>query len=328
MLFRSTDLDRTIFSITSKDITLSKDIQGDVFICTAGKLTIDCSVSGNVFACATDVEISNNGEISSSLFTTSNTLNVLGNINGNIYSVCKDFTLNNSASLNQELFLSAENENIKGSIYRYSYILSENFTFDDNASIEGDLNYSSNTKINGNIDDIVNGNVNVYDFSNKQNNVDLISGWIYSLVSYIILTIVLFAICKFMKCKFIDMYPDFIANMPKYLLYGLLALIITPIASIVLLTLGFTANIALLLIAVYIMLMLISSSIAIIIISELCSDKLKEKFKVNDTLRTIISIIVLCIAYKLLQLVSIIGFIITFALVLIGLGLLIKRVEK
>ena len=131
-----------------------------------------------------------------------------------------------------------------------------------------------------------------------------------------------------MKCKFIDMYPDFIANMPKYLLYGLLALIITPIASIVLLTLGFTANIALLLIAVYIMLMLISSSIAIIIISELCSDKLKEKFKVNDTLRTIISIIVLCIAYKLLQLVSIIGFIITFALVLIGLGLLIKRVEK
>lgn len=324
----ATDLDRTIFSITSKDITLSKDIQGDVFICTAGKLTIDCSVSGNVFACATDVEISNNGEISSSLFTTSNTLNVLGNINGNIYSVCKDFTLNNSASLNQELFLSAENANIKGSIYRDAYILSENLTFDDNASIEGDLNYSSNTKINGNIDDIVNGNVNVYDFSNKQNNVDLISGWIYSLVSYIILTIVLFAICKFMKCKFIDMYPDFIANMPKYLLYGLLALIITPIASIVLLTLGFTANIALLLIAVYIMLMLISSSIAIIIISELCSDKLKEKFKVNDTLRTIISIIVLCIAYKLLQLVSIIGFIITFALVLIGLGLLIKRVEK
>ena len=175
----ATDLDRTIFSITSKDITLSKDIQGVVFICTAGKLTIDCSVSGNVFACATDVEISNNGEISSSLFTTSNTLNVLGNINGNIYSVCKDFTLNNSASLNQELFLSAENANIKGSIYRDAYILSENLTFDDNASIEGDLNYSSNTKINGNIDDIVNGNVNVYDFSNKQNNVDLISGWIY-----------------------------------------------------------------------------------------------------------------------------------------------------
>ena len=70
--------------------------------------------------------------------------------------------------------------------------------------------------------------------------------------------------------------------------------------------------------------MMIASSVTIIVLSQLIVEQLKDKIKLNDTAKIIISIIVLSIIYKLLKLIPTIGFIITLATVVIGLGIVIK----
>ena len=72
--------------------------------------------------------------------------------------------------------------------------------------------------------------------------------------------------------------------------------------------------------------MLIASAITLITISNLCNEKLKEKLAINDTLRTILVLILLCIAYKLLKLIPTVGFIVTLAFVIIGYGILMKSI--
>ena len=81
------------------------------------------------------------------------------------------------------------------------------------------------------------------------------------------------------------------------------------------------------LLTLYFILLLIASSILIINLSGLIADKLSTKFeKANHTLLMITSIVVLSIAYKLLQLVPSLGIIITFAFVIIGMGLFIRNI--
>ena len=142
-----------------------------------------------------------------------------------------------------------------------------------------------------------------------------------------IFVIVIFMISKWLNCEFINNYPDFAQNLPKSLLYGLLGLIITPIVCILLLILGVTINLSLVLMAIYFILLFISSSIVIIILAKLMSDKLHTKFeKANDTLLSILSIAVLSLVYKILQLIPTFGIIVTFAFVIVGIGILINSI--
>ena len=87
---------------------------------------------------------------------------------------------------------------------------------------------------------------------------------------------------------------------------------------------NFTASLAAILFIVYFLFMLIASASVIISISMICADKLKEKIKINDTLRTVLTIAVLCIVYRLLQLIPVIGVIVTLLVGIIGFGLLLK----
>ena len=148
-----------------------------------------------------------------------------------------------------------------------------------------------------------------------------------SVLSLAVLAIVLFVIGKWLNCKFISTYPDLVKNLPKSLLYGFLTLIVIPIASLILLICGVTINLAFILTALYLVLLLVASSIVIVILSKLVAEKLNVKFeKANNTLLTILSIIVLSIVYKLIQLIPVLGSITIFAFLIIGIGILINNI--
>lgn len=317
--------EKNFFSFSSNDVTVNKDVYGDVFICTSGTATINAFITGNVFICASSIEISEDAQISSSLFATSENLNISGTIEGNVYSFCQDFNLAESAYIDYDLFVTSQNININGSIYRDTNISGEEIKISENAYIQGNLNYSSNKEINIS-EDVVYGKVNYTDstYIPKTNYTNKINEWIFSTFAYIIIAIIIFAVCKWIKSKFINLYPDFVKNLPKYLLYGILGLIAIPVISIILLILGVTIPLSFVLLAIYFILMLVASPVFTISVSSLCSDKLKEKLTINDNLRTILCIIVISIIYKLLQLIPIFGSLLTFAVVLIGFGLLTK----
>lgn len=316
---------KNYFYAGTEDVNITTPVKGDVFVVTSGNVTIDTDISGNAFICANTVTIGEYSLIEASLFNASNSLILSGDVGINVYNISKNFTL--SGNVDYDVFSSSAKSNLDGCISGNVNISSENITISDELSIEGDLNYSSKEQITI-PENTVKGSTNFASINEdtEVSTLTKINAFLTSVLSLAVLAIVLFVIGKWLNCKFINTYPDFVKNLPKSLLYGFLALIIIPIASLILLICGVTINLAFILTALYLVLLLIASSVVIIVLSKLVAEKLNVKFeKANNTLLTILSIIVLSIVYKLIQLIPVLGSITIFAFLIIGIGILINN---
>ena len=317
---------KNYFYAGTEDVNITTPVKGDVFVVTSGNVTIDTDISGNAFICANTVTIGEYSLIEASLFNASNSLILSGDVGINVYNISRNFTL--SGNVDCDVFSSSAKSNLDGCISGNANISSENITISDELSIEGDLNYSSKKQVDI-PENTVEGKVNFSSINTdtEVSTITKMNDFLTSVLSLAVLAIVLFVIGKWLNCKFINTYPDFVKNLPKSLLYGFLALIVIPIASLILLICGVTINLAFILTALYLVLLLIASSIVIVILSKLVAEKLNVKFeKANNTLLTILSIIVLSIVYKLIQLIPVLGSITIFAFLIIGIGILINNI--
>lgn len=317
---------KNYFYAGTEDVNITTPVEGDVFVVTSGNVTIDTDISGNAFICANTVTIGEYSLIEASLFNASNSLILSGDVGINVYNISRNFTL--SGNVDCDVFSSSAKSNLDGCISGNANISSENITISDELSIEGDLNYSSKKQV-AIPENTVEGKVNFSSINTdtKVNTITKMNDFLTSVLSLVVLAIVLFVIGKWLNCKFINTYPDFVKNLPKSLLYGFLALVVIPIASLILLICGVTINLAFILTALYLVLLLVASSIVIVILSKLVAEKLNVKFeKANNTLLTILSIIVLSIVYKLIQLIPVLGSITIFAFLIIGIGILINNI--
>lgn len=317
---------KNYFYAGTEDVNITTPVEGDVFVVTSGNVIIDTDICGNAFICANTVTIGEYSIIEASLFNASNSLILSGDVGINVYNISRNFTL--SGNVDCDVFSSSAKSNLDGCISGNANISSENITISDELSIEGDLNYSSKKQV-AIPENTVEGKVNFSSINTdtKVNTITKMNDFLTSVLSLVVLAIVLFVIGKWLNCKFINTYPDFVKNLPKSLLYGFLALIVIPIASLILLICGVTINLAFILTALYLVLLLVASSIVIVILSKLVAEKLNVKFeKANNTLLTILSIIVLSIVYKLIQLIPVLGSITIFAFLIIGIGILINNI--
>lgn len=316
---------KNYFYAGTEDVNITTPVEGDVFVVTSGNVTIDTDISGNAFICANTVTIGEYSLIEASLFNASNSLILSGDVGINVYNISRNFTL--SGNVDCDVFSSSAKSNLDGCISGNANISSENITISDELSIEGDLNYSSKKQV-AIPENTVEGKVNFSSINTdtKVNTITKMNDFLTSVLSLAVLAIVLFVIGKWLNCKFISTYPDLVKNLPKSLLYGFLTLIVVPVVSLILLICGVTINLAFILTALYLVLLLVASSIVIVILSKLVAEKLNVKFeKANNTLLTILSIIVLSIVYKLIQLIPVLGSITIFAFLIIGIGILINN---
>ena len=320
--------DGNYFTTTSEPITLNSNVEGDVFIVCGNKATINSNISGNVFICAKEVEISEDARISSSLFCVAQDLKIHGNINLNAFCVAQDFVLSDKSLINMNLFLTGENINLSGTINRSANVSGQNIEVAKTCHILRNLNYSAPNEINI-PEGVVNGNTR---FSSQAVNVNVVTqkdkvvSFIKSTISYLVFAIVIFLILNWLKAKLPNEINDFKSNIVKYILFGLLGLFVVPILSIILLFVPFMARVALFLIPAYIALLIIASTITIVTLSKIFANNSKDTIKTNDTLRTIICLCIIIIAYKLLKLVPIVVLITNFAAIITGIGIAIKTI--
>lgn len=317
------------FNASNDPINITKDIEGDAFILCRQKVTIDSFISGNVFVCSTDVEITGNAEISGSLFCLAQNLSISGEVVNNVYCAAQTFNMDTNSSIGLCLYLTAEDITLGGEIEGDANISSNKITILDNLHINGDLNYSAPEEIQIPQSAVIGGNVR-YSINNSEDEtnstLNKIMYYIRSVLSYIILALVLFLILYKANVKFIKNDIKLKDNLGKFILCGILTLLLTPLFCIVTLFTSFTLPISLIVAFIYIVLILVATPISIIVLSKLLSEKYKETFiKNNNILRHSIFIVILCIVYKLLELVPIVGAIVTLALGLIGVGIIIKN---
>ena len=314
---------KNFFEASANDVNINNSVTGDVYVLSGGTVTINTYISGNVFICARKVVIGKDTKIMSSLFNASQSIKIDGNILGNVYVVSQDFDLTEFSSLGLDLSLAAENIKVNGIISRDASITGADINISNSAQINGDLNYSTSKEITI-PDNVVKGSTIYNKISTEEKQENNKNDIIYSCLSFVILAIVLFLIFKWLNNRVIYEHQNFTKNFVKYILFGFLGLLITPIICLIIALFGFTINIALLLFAIYFMIIMISSATLVIILSNLCANKFKDQFKINDTLKNVIFIAILGLVYKLVQLIPVFGGILTFVATLIGIGILIK----
>lgn len=318
--------DGNYFKASRGPFTLNADVDGDVFIVCGGKLTIDSYITGNAFICANEVEITSNAEISSSLFCVSKKITIYGGINLNAYCVSESFNLNEDSHIYKNLYLSAQNINLDGLIETNAFISGNDIKIQPNCTIQGNLDYSAPNEIEI-PETTVKGNVR---FSSNAINItqrtisDEISDKLKSIISYMVFAVIIFLILNYIKSKIIDV-SNFKPSIGKYVLFGILVLFILPILNILILLVPILTRLAFVVFGIYILLLMLASTITIITLSKLCAEKYKDSIKVNDILRTIIFIALFSIAYRLLKFVPVLGFLVTLAAVILGIGIFIKN---
>ena len=291
--------------IMGNDITITGEIHGNLFT-MANKVTFEegyvessayiCAnevyfkaVATDLYTCANTIEIPENYGVYRDLKCYANSLTMLGLVGRNADCNIANITLNK--------------DDIKGNIY-------------------GDLNYSSTSQANI-PEEVVLGNVNYTQIVKTSNQKSFnISDFIVKVCKAIVFTLVIYGLAILFTKDSIKKCKKITEN--KFLFafgIGALALIAVPIVSIILMFTVIGLPLAIVLLAVYALLLAIASSVFSISIANIISEKAKIE---NNWLKALIvaGVSLLVCIIGIIPYVSILKFLI----VILGFGIIIVNI--
>lgn len=301
-------------------------VDGNLYV-IANTVEIDTQIVGNAFICADKINITTQGYISCSLYAVANTINIDGVVY-DIYSTSQDITL--SGYVYRDINSVAKNITILGTVCRNANLSTSNLSFKQNTEndSEGDnsINESSLIKINGNLnysapseieipEGIVDGEVK-YEQQIVNNN-----DYLGSAITFVVLTIVVWLLLKWLAPKFIEKSENLLKSKPLPVAgFGLLGLIAIPIVALALILLNVTSKIGLLILAIYFILICLSTSIFVISISNVICSKLK----IDKWLKKFGLLIAVAIVAWLLTIIPYAGIAINLIYTVLGLGIIVR----
>ena len=242
-----------------------------------------------------------------------------------LYSACSKVDIGEDGYVYRDIHSGSNEINILGKIGRNAYIdcnkisLASDGDNSESATIYGDLNYSSTSEANIS-EDLVGGKVNFTPMSVKSTNT-----WkdiLISIVTSIIFVVLVYLAITWLAPNFKKKLDDTLSkNIGAVIGLGILALIVIPVIAFELLITSVGATAALLLGTLYGVLLAISSTIFIITISAIISNKVN----VNNTFAKIGIVAGLTLIISLLKLVPYLSTIITIICVWLGTGIIVKQ---
>lgn len=315
--------------LAGDDITIDYIVDGNLFI-FADSVTINSQIGGDAFIFAKSVTIGEQGYIFSNLFTVAENIDIKG-VTYDLYSVSKN--INISGYIYRDIKVVANTLNILGTVGRNAFVECSDIQFGNqeadssegqntitsNGSISGDLNYTSKNELNI-PDDKVGGNINftqkVVESSNTINNK------IFDLGSFIATVILIWLVLSWIAPKFIKSCNQILTNKPLPVIgLGILTPIAFIFAFIILLLLNITVAFSFLSLAVFCILLLVSSSIFVIAINNMLCTKLK----INKNVGIFGMLIVSALVLWLIKLIPILGTLVSFIVSILGLGIIVSN---
>lgn len=313
--------------LTGDDITIDYIIDGNLFV-VANNVTINSQIGGDAFIFANSITLGENGYIFSNLFTFCKNTTING-IVYDLYSTSETTTIN--GYVYRDIRIASNTVNIFGSIGRNAYIYCANLNFSKNTETE---NTASQGMINGNLnysakqefsipDGIVSGEITFKPERNFENT-NLIQKNMMSLGTFITTVIIIWLLCLWLAPKFSKNCTTLLTT--KKVLpvigFGILAPIAGILLAILLFVLGVTSTLGILLLVTLSALMIISTSIFVITITNIICDKLKIQKNMGILGILIVSSIVLW----LIGLIPYIGTFIKLIAMVLGLGIVISNI--
>ena len=307
-------------------ITIDHPVDGNAFI-IAKNVTINSQIGGNAFIIAKNINLTDNAYIFSSVFTSSQELNISGTIY-DLYSISN--TININGLICRDIKVNCNNITINGHIKRNAYINSNtiNFVRNDNneeqnleTAINGNLTYSAKKEIN-----IPDGSVAGEKIFNpiKTNTESIIKTYIFSLGSLLSLVSIVWLIFKWLAPNFINNSIDLLMkpkNILSIIMNGIISPLLVIMGSAILIYIPITTNIGIISIVLFLLLIAISSSTLIILINQIICNK----FKIEKNAIVYGILILSTLIYWLLSIIPYIGIIIKAIFTILGLGILTDR---
>lgn len=313
--------------LTGDDVKVDYIVDGNLFI-LANTVTISSQIGGDVFICAKTINVEKEGYIYSNLFAAANEVNISGVVY-DLYTTAN--TLNINGYVYRDIRTSSDTLNFSGVIGRNAYVYSKNIEISSNsdgqssvtnkATIYGDLNYSSSSEASI-PEGTVTGSVNYSPITTSTKSKS-ISSYILALGRFIVTVLVIWLLYLWLAPKFLENTG---ALLSKKLLpvigSGILTPIIFVIAFVLLLILGLTSNIAIIGTMLFAVLLMISNSTFVIAINNLVC----KKFNISKNTTTFGVLIITSAVIWLLELIPVVGSILNFVIMIIGLGILVTAI--
>lgn len=307
--------------LADSSVTIDYPVEGNVFV-MAQDLTISGNISGNVFALAQNLKIETTGSINSTLFVCAENVTIDGTVS-DVFSISSNLTINNNARIMQDITAGGSTLKLGGTIGRNA-----NFGFDeiyvsDSAVILGDLSYSS--RVAAISEDIVSGTTSFKPIEEvKIEPKDIIREKLNDLYTLLVVSLVIVLIVVYAMPKFADKEQKIVENkLAATFGYGALALILIPVACLILFCtiLGILPSIVLLLVYLFIIMQVATPLVAIAMAKIIC-----QKINKNTKGFTLLFSMLLVLAIWVLELIPILGSIVSLLTAMLGLGIIVYAI--
>lgn len=299
---------------------IENSVYGDLYIMSNSAEILSNSIEGNAFIMADSVKIS--GNIYGSVFIMANNVEISGKIE-DAYIMANTVNITETGEISRNIKVGANTFNLKGSIYRNLSVVSDNINMESNSagvSVAGNLKYSGNlnadeSQIYGEIEEV---DISKFEVNKTEKAVSLITDFIVEIITalVIIALIVYFANCKYENKDIV------LSDYAKDIGLGFLYLIIIPAVSILLMITVIGLPIGIFGLLLYIMGLYIAIPVASIEIARLI---LKEN---NTRLKHTFCALAVLVLFKILKYVPVIGDIVRFLGILLGIRIIVKTIFK
>lgn len=313
-------ISKTLY-LANSSVTIDYPVEGNVFV-MAQDLTISGNISGNVFALAQNLKIETTGSINSTLFVCAENVTIDGTVS-DVFSISSNLTINNNARITQDITAGGSTLKLGGTIGRNA-----NFGFDeiyvsDSAVILGDLSYSSRAAAIS--EDIVSGTTSFKPIEEvKIEPKDIIREKLNNLYTLLVVSLVIVLIVVYAMPKFADKEQKIVENkLAATFGYGALALILIPVACLILFCtiLGILPSIVLLLVYLFIIMQVATALVAIAMAKIIC-----QKINKNTNVFNLLFSMLLVLAIWVLELIPVLGSIVSLLTAMLGLGIIVYAI--
>lgn len=263
--------------LSGNDVTMDKLVNGNVYI-AGNNVTIKGQIAGNLMVAANTVTLEET-YVQYSAFIVARDVK-FNAVASDLYTACQNLTIDNKAGVYRDLNVTASSIKLTGIVGRNANINCSSLSLTDGtntAQIYGNLKHYSSQKIEI-PENSVTGTYDFKEITKKEESGSKVSDYVFSLLSFILTVLILWAILKLSAPKFYDASLELASKKSgKFSLIGLGWLVLLPIVGVLLLCTGFGIYVSLLLFAVYLLSFFLSIPVATISVGNIINNKWNKK---------------------------------------------------
>lgn len=310
--------------LTGNEVTIDYIVDGNLFV-FADTVNINSQIGGDAFIIAKTVNVNEGGYIFSNLFTITNTLN----INGVVYDLYASSTnINISGYVYRDIRTTSNELKISGVVGRNAYVTTNNISFEANSNeenqtiqqgtIAGNLNYTARNELSI-PEGVVNGTTN---YTEAKTTSPTIGDYLLALGRFLVTVIIIWLLCLWLAPKFLNRTSLVLTKkLPSSIGLGILTPIIVIFISVILMLINITSTIAMIGIILLLLICILGSAIFAISLANLIANKLKVENKVG----TLGVLIITSAVIWLICLIPVVGKILSLIVTVLGIGILVNN---